>query len=1286
MRWLAVALCTAVVGVFPPDAGECATGLGLRPIMKETYPAEDTIRRVIPPNVFFLLDTGSPMSFSPNGAMPMIGDGKTSAQHMEMFREATYGSGARPTTIRQSNGIERELTSTGKGSSSYSRFGRDLDRSNNIIGNPNCYYTPYEDRPYFLTFRDFAWANWNGQGAPPRATTGMPFPPQLLSYLPGGINEGQPVVEPLTQYLVPNDSKMYQMKLVLWRILTENADLLSKMKVAMGTSYFETNFGYTNYMADFYKNAPYDAKRYTSARYGNMDFQYGAGPGWTDELLQDAFNRGQDTYADSQGSFSGIDRNLYESTDNRQWGRVNRAVMHLPFDYLYTAAEDGAFVPQPNLSRFLEYIDGVETVNGSASGAVVNREFFADGKTPLSTAIYGRRIPGRPSLVEGRDTQGNPLIRYASQIAGGGTTTSGYLNYGNTRLTLENFPMTDMTTGSPATIRAGQAVGSVIDFFSPLQTFPFATVGTANTVGYFPVTGSCQKNWLVVFTAANDSEGLTADEAVRELFNESRRVRGRMLSGTRWMQREWEMDSGIRTLVVGFVDPDPEKKETETLRNTLTAMAQWGDPVQGPSGEYEANEIAHPFFGNDVPNLIASLKAVLQRINADRYASSAPAIVPQAAGSGAGDSLYSPSYVVVKFDQWEGWFTKYRIDDKGKTHKAWEVNELLKRDPSARRLYTVTDMAGATETSPAVNIDDIAESAFAAQAGIPADRAGPFRSWLRAYDKESLLGDMEHGGYVVVGEPGEDLGMAPRKTTVYLQTNRGFLHAIDDETGGENWAFMPPNILQGRAQALKFMDGMWLEAESKGRLNSLPTDLLDGGLVAGDVRLGGAWHSLLLGNLGWGGNGIYAMDVGSPAGAPKFLWAIDNARYGSASNGVKLWGEAAKEASNRARNYDYGDLGLTVVSPSFLTVAQSGEGMELDVGILPGGLGYALGNDNQGKAFYVFNPSNADIIKRMTQSGGDFVDTSGGKRSMGMMVAPVTYVRNAQRMTTAFYTADSNGNLLVCDTERTNISDWKLESVFQLLASDRKTPISVSKALAVADAPRGGGRWLYAGTADLMVPDSGESRRMENPEQYIVGVNTDRLSGEVNTYSKGMFELNYERDDIEGSYGSDGSNSANTDAPDFKGWFMKLRPPTETTGQEYVTTSPYLYNGVLFVSTFIPKPPLGGDASMCDRVGDSKLYAFNPSTGAGLWNGRRAVVLKNVKIAGMSAFNGQLYIGVKPFSEDALDGGNLPEEVRDGAEVVDEAKTLLRIDAPSTRGDLPWDIRVPYLHYWKDVF
>jgi Tfp pilus tip-associated adhesin PilY1 len=433
----------------------------------------------------------------------------------------------------------------------------------------------------------------------------------------------------------------------------------------------------------------------------------------------------------------------------------------------------------------------------------------------------------------------------------------------------------------------------------------------------------------------------------------------------------------------------------------------------------------------------------------------------------------------------------------------------------------------------------------------------------------------------------------------------------------------------------------------------------------------------MLGALGWGGNGFYAMDVTAAGSTPSFLWAIDNARYAERESnlldGVKRWGNAAGGVKI---NYDYSDLGLTIVAPELFSTDTA------DVGFIPGGLGYNFGADNHGKAFYIFNPQNGEIIKKIDNNNGYI-----GPGSLGMGVAPVVYFMQGGK-TIEFFTGDSEGNVLYCNTTEAP-ENWNLKSIFRLRTEHDDNPVALTKALEIGKASDGN-RWLFGGTSDLMVPDFSEARTLRNDEQHIFGLNLTKAMNESTPVTlSDLVSLKYLKTspDIEPSYGETGNqNSVQSEDP---GWTLKLRPKlphdTDPTDAEYVVTSPFLYNGVLYVSTFVPRTRHPDDQEQCRDVGDGKLYALDPLTGGSQWkNGtEQALLFKDIKIVGISSSRGNLFLGIKILKPGASQ--NLSSEIGDYK--FHASNTVLEIPPAKVKRAKPkLKTKIPHLQYWRESF
>ncbi|MDR0648614.1 MAG: hypothetical protein LBF92_04710, partial [Synergistaceae bacterium] len=634
------------------------------PTTKRGLPPEDnwklTARKA---NVLFVLDVGSPMTFTATGTMPEWGvNVTTQAQAGQMLKQATYGHGGLDVEGTTSNSFPRTR---------YGREGLELvDEANNMTpGNTalsnhlNNYYSPDSENPYKLVFKNTKSGWWkNGPG-----------------------NEQFTKAD-----LVPNDSRMYKMKLVMWRVLSDVV-LLENLRVGMATTFQELNGPSTGYGADFYKADPYGV--WSSI----PNFPYGTGPSWATNLA-DAFGNGQG-YKDSASAYWGLDREYYDrSHSDRLWKLLNRAYLRLPIDDY----------SQGHIDKFRLWLDGQEnitvTVNDSSKPYYfTNPELYGDGKTYLSTAIYpGHPHLSRATLISTTDTAsptGAQGVVFSHRSAATIASIYSGSSYGKA---LANFNA-GAALGNYFKAGSGEALGTLLDFFSP----PVSGIGDVTQdaqnvrmapASSFPIRDQCEKNWVVIFTAGDDSgddsAGYTSAEAVKKLYEFTRDndVTKLSVAGTDSTNNTFEgvrLDDGVRTLVVGFVDPESTAANVVALRDKLNAMAVAGDP---------GNEKAKAYFANDTEGLINALRAVLARINSDIQPAPGPMTESPAMGDEEGGdedenyNLFDASYRVVLYDQWMGSFARNevkKIGDQLETEEVWELDTDLMSSNArdSRKIY-----------------------------------------------------------------------------------------------------------------------------------------------------------------------------------------------------------------------------------------------------------------------------------------------------------------------------------------------------------------------------------------------------------------------------------------------------------------------------------------------------------------------------------------------------------------------------------------------------------------------
>ncbi len=109
--------------------------------------------------------------------------------------------------------------------------------------------------------------------------------------------------------------------------------------------------------------------------------------------------------------------------------------------------------------------------------------------------------------------------------------------------------------------------------------------------------------------------------------------------------------------------------------------------------------------------------------------------------------------------------------------------------------------------------------------------------------------------------------VANRRPVVYVGANDGMLHAFDAENGNELWAYVPTMVMPN---LYKLADKNY-ETRHQFYVDATP--------VAGDAYIGGQWRTLLVGGLGAGGRGYYALDITDPDN-PRALWEFTHANLG----------------------------------------------------------------------------------------------------------------------------------------------------------------------------------------------------------------------------------------------------------------------------------------------------------------------------------------------------------------------------------------------------------------------
>nr|WP_321503411.1 PilC/PilY family type IV pilus protein [uncultured Dethiosulfovibrio sp.] len=1098
-------------GMFFADVGESTL---LKGYPKLSWGLEDVYVTGYPPNVLLLIDTGSPMIWTPQGKMP---SGKVDFKDTPLG-DCTYGDGSRPSSTV---------------SSRKERYGRDLDPSNNDINDDNNYYND-------LIFRESSYSREK------------PKP----SYT---VND-----------LIPNDSRLYKLKLVLWRLL-ESKELVKDMNLGLAT--FWQQHIPNGALADWYKVSPYEG-----------------GPDWAIEDYSQ-----NKCYRDSQNIKWGVMINDYHYNNQK----ANKARLRIPIK----STSDSSVI-----SDIKKLIDGEES-----SG---NDELRADGKAPLARSIYSSKVR--------KSDESN-----------------------------------------------GDISGTAWHFFNST-----------------PMGGICQTNWLVILTAGDDNlNDESPVEAVKALYRNSKNLNGETL------------EYPIRTLVIGFVDPNDDSTDVVKLRDTLNRMAFYGMD-SGYDKDGNPREYVEPssggnyaLFANDVPGLIEGFSRVFATIQSGRFGSNAP-IAVRTPGVDGEVSAVVPYYTRKGEGQWHGDLCK---EDLENGLVLWSAESQLPT-PADRALYTVAwddrdkpSEKGVTNLSlfkPEESSNQI--SAFSNEMGIGNSNKRDLRDfigWLRGYKnygygdlsrREHVLFDMEHSGLSLVGPPGgsytnqyylafkED--HKDRLKSIYIQSNSGMLHCFDEETGRERWAFVPPNVLHSlRIASLRFSrksEGLFAYSTEE---KSLPLYLLDGPVAVGDVRDSeGNYHTVLVGFLGRGGAGMYAMDITDPI-KPRFLWAMENAFDVDKDDYDRLFWTKKNSDSElgvdmnvipRDEDPDFSLIGFTTTGPPAIGMIST-TGGDIPAFILSGGVGLKKDSDI-GKAIYVVNALTGEIVHSFVSSW----DNDGVELDLGTVLSPaVAYsTRMRDRTIEGFFCADSAGSILQGNTDNV----FELKNMWTLSCPSPREGISFSGL--ANPLPLGVGLikndiWVFGGTSGMSLA---EENGFQNSHNIIFSLNVEKAKNssafrDFNNPNVGMVS----HDGYEHSIGS-------------IGWFMPLDLASSELGQEYSTTSSLMTHGAIFIATYQKSM----EEDRCSANGFAHIYALDPTTGRGYWDkiGKKRLTLEGLKIAGISVTGDKLILSVKkmkPFEK--------PSDIGD-VKIVEKGD-LLEIDLNSlSLPGQPIGSRVPKTIYWRELF
>lgn len=512
---------------------------------------------------------------------------------------------------------------------------------------------------------------------------------------------------------------------------------------------------------------------------------------------------------------------------------------------------------------------------------------------------------------------------------------------------------------------------------------------------------------------------------------------------------------------------------------------------------------------------------------------------------------------------------------------------------------------------------------------IRGDRSGEAGGSGLYRTRAHVLGDIVNGEPVVVTTPGYyygDAGYSEFKTaqsivatstplftptrvkTVFQGSNDGMVHAFSAATGAENWAYIPSFLLSATAP--------W-PLRNLAKKDFVRRPLLDATPVVGDVDFNNTssvivaspyisnWQTLLVGGMGKGGRGYFALNVTTPTASSeadatsKVAWEFPIASTGGVVDVTRPVGSATTGAFTMNIN----KLGYTFGRPvivktkahGWVALVSSGYNNGTDTS---GDGTTGTGGDGHGYLF-VLDARTGGLLHVFDTEAGTGANPSG-------LTHISAFVQNPQTNNTVQYVygGDLLGNIWRFDLSNTSTSLWTLQKLATLRdASNNPQPVTTEPELGTLQLSSGTARVVYVGTGQYLgikdVPGvSGANASATNTQTMYALIDDLKISAahtspiranmqqRVLTLSGGACSTA-----TTSTTRSTGTPSTPVDYTSKWGWYVDL----PCTG-ERINTAPVLAQGVLYFTSNIPNndPCSPGGSSWSNALDAKDGYDATP--------------------------------------------------------------------------------------------
>lgn len=543
------------------------------------------------------------------------------------------------------------------------------------------------------------------------------------------------------------------------------------------------------------------------------------------------------------------------------------------------------------------------------------------------------------------------------------------------------------------------------------------------------------------------------------------------------------------------------------------------------------------FYATDPYTLQDSLDRTFSNVANDT--GSAASVATNSARLSEGQYVYQAQF---KSGSWDGNIKGYRFDASGHIDL---TSPLVSSVPTSRKVYmksstggltnfnwtnfdpykallkksTETDYTNAEKRLNWILGSSTDEYSLANTSGILRSRTFTVTENSQTTTVRNLFGDMVNSSPAYVGafdyrynnltDGGSTYAAyvtakRAKRPRLFIGGNDGMLHAFNASTLVEEFAYVASTTYS------KLIN---LSGLDYGKSSNPHQYLVDGPVIAGDAYFKGAdesdksWHSVVVGTMGAGGKGIFALDV-TDVDNPKLLWELTSA--------------------------DLPDMGFIMGKP-FLMPLRNGR------------WGVVVGNGDRGSSSTLTSKLLViDLLAPLTRT--KVIDTGAGTG----LSAPAVLVNVKGEAITAF-AGDLQGNLFKFNLNDATENNWSASLMFRARDSgSRVQAITAAPTIGIND-KLDGIFMVYFGTGKYY--DDGDQTASATPQHSFYAIPD---TGSVITRADLLAK------DYSGTY-----RAVTTDNPDWttkKGWYLDF----DTDAGERVTTKALLIQDKLIFPTLIP--------------------------------------------------------------------------------------------------------------------